>query len=123
MWRRPGSLQPHGFISREGIKDLQFYFPQLCETRCLISFFLSFFFAYALKPYRAIFPLFLSLSLPLSLSLSLSLWWLCIDAWNAIRIFEGSKPVDFVPVTSQLVCTDWDEARGDLDIKGNSEEI
>lgn len=69
-----GSLQPHGFISREGIKDLQFYFPQLCETRCLISFFLSFFFAYAcaLKSYRAIFPLFLSLSLPPSLSLFLS---------------------------------------------------
>lgn len=58
---------------------------------------------------------FSSLCLRLSLSSG--------SAWNAIRIFEGSKPVDFVPVTRQLVCTDWDEARGDLDIKGNSEEI
>lgn len=79
------------------------------NSRCLISFFSSFFFFFlyvcALKSYRVIFPL----SLFSLFSLFPSFRWLYIDAWNAIRISEGSKPVDFVAVTRRLVCTDWDE--------------
>lgn len=78
------------------------------NSRCLISFFSSFFFLFfcmcVLWNHIAWF--FLSLS---SLSLFSSFRWHCIDAWNAIRISEGSKLVDFVPVTRRLVCTDWDE--------------
>ena len=84
-------------------------FPNSVNSRCLISFFSSFFFFFlyvcALKSYRVIFPL----SLFSLFSLFPSFRWLCIDAWNAIRISEGSKLVDFVPVTRRLVCTDWDE--------------